>query len=159
MNNEYENSLYAAFAAYLASVHHEGQVDKAGNPYYHHVAAVAKMCSDHGYLAEAAGYLHDIVEDTEVTLDQLRDHGFPEVVVSAVDAVTKRPGEPYLDAVRRAARDPLGRVVKLADNRHNSDEDRLALLPPEKRDRLRKKYAQARKILEEYDGGRADHSK
>lgn len=147
-DNEFENGLHAALAGYLAGVHHEGQVDKAGNPYYDHVAAVAKMCSKHGYLAEAAGYLHDIVEDTEMTLDQLRAHGFPEAVVSAVDAVTKRPGEAYLDAVRRAAQDPLGRVVKLADNRHNSDEDRLALLPAEKRDRLRKKYAQAREILE-----------
>lgn len=147
-DEEFNNGLYAAYADYLARTHHEGQVDKAGNPYYKHVQAVGKMLEPHGYLAQAAGYLHDIVEDTEITLDDLREHGFPGIVVSAVDAVTKRDGESYLDAVRRAARDPLGRLVKLADNRHNSDEDRLSLLPQDKRDRLRKKYAQAREILE-----------
>ncbi len=147
-DEEFQNGLYAAYASHLAYKYHEGQVDKAGNPYYEHVHAVGKMLEPHGYLAQAAGYLHDIVEDTEVTLDDLRQHGFPGVVVSAVDAVTKRSGESYLDAVRRAAQDPLGRLVKLADNRHNSDEGRLALLPPEKRDRLRKKYKEAREILE-----------
>lgn len=151
-DEEFYNGLHLAYAHYLASEHHEGQVDKAGNPYYNHVRAVADMLKPHGMLAQTAGVLHDIVEDTEITLDDLREHGFPGVVVSAVDAVTKRDGESYLDSVRRATRDPLGRLVKLADNRHNSDEDRLALLPQDKRDRLREKYARARKILEEeYD--------
>jgi (p)ppGpp synthase/HD superfamily hydrolase len=96
-----------------------------------------------------AGVLHDTLEDTDLTADDLRAHGYPEEVVRAVEAVTKQAGESYEDAVRRAAADPLGRLVKLADNAHNSDEERLALLPEGKATRLRAKYAKARALLNE----------
>lgn len=126
---------------------HRGQVDKTGDPYIDHPRAVAALLAEHGPHAVMAGLLHDVVEDTEITLDDLRAEGFPEEVVSAVDSVTRRPGEPYLDMVRRAAAHPLGRLVKLADNAHNSDETRLALLPAAEAERLRVKYAEAREVL------------
>ncbi|MFC4562477.1 HD domain-containing protein [Nocardiopsis mangrovi] len=134
-------------ATRLAALAHTGQVDQAGRPYIEHVTAVRDLLAGHGEHAQMAGVLHDIVEDTGVTVDDLRLWGIPEDVVSAVAAVTKRPGEPYDEAVRRAAADPLGRLVKLADNAHNSDESRLALLPREKAARLRTKYARARAVL------------
>jgi len=131
----------------LATRAHAGQVDRAGVDYVRHPEAVAAALAAEGPAAEMAGWLHDVVEDTDVTLDDLRAAGYPPEVVSAVDAVTRRPGEDYLDLVRRAAADPIGRLVKLADNRHNSDESRLAALPPDQADRLRAKYAAAREIL------------
>lgn len=126
---------------------HEGQVDKAGAPYFEHVAEVARRLEEHGDEAVMAGYLHDIVEDTTITLAGLRAQGFPEAVVRAVDAVTRRDGEPYMDLIARAAADPLGRLVKLADNATNSDEVRLALLDSATAARLRRKYELARNVL------------
>lgn len=132
----------------LAVAAHRDQIDKAGRPYIEHPAAVAAALAPYGDAAVMAGWLHDVVEDTEVTLEQLAGLGFPPAVVAAVDAVTRRPGETYLNAVRRCAADPIGRLVKLADNTHNSDETRLALLDESTAARLRAKYARARTILE-----------
>ncbi|WP_174545631.1 HD domain-containing protein [Nocardiopsis dassonvillei] len=136
-------------ATKLAARAHAGQADKAGHPYTEHVFAVRDLLAPHGEHAQMAGVLHDTLEDTDLTADDLRAYGCPEEVVRAVEAVTKQPGESYEDAVRRAAADPLGRLVKLADNAHNSDERRLALLPEEKAVRLRAKYAKARALLNE----------
>lgn len=132
----------------LAAAAHAGQVDKAGNAYVEHVRAVAELLQPHGEHAVMAGLLHDVVEDTDVTLDDLRVAGYPDDVVSAVDSVTKRDGETYMDMVRRAAADPLGRLVKLADNTHNSRPDRLAVLDDDTREWLTAKYARARAVLE-----------
>lgn len=131
----------------LAARAHLGQVDKGGRPYIEHPRAVAEMLTEHGDHAVMAGLLHDVVEDTAITLDDLRAAGFPPDVVSAVDAVTRRQGETYMDMIRRAAADPLGRLVKLADNSHNSDEARLAVLEPAVAEFQRKRYAKARAVL------------
>lgn len=136
-----------ATAEALAEAAHAGQVDKAGQPYIGHVRAVAGLLTEHGPHAVMAGLLHDIVEDTDVTLDQLRDLGYPEDVVRAVDAVSRRDDETYMDLIWRATEDPLGRLVKLADNTHNSRPDRLAVLDPQQAAQLRHKYARAREVL------------
>ena len=94
-----------------------------------------------------AAALHDVVEDTAVGLDDLASMGFDDAVIAAVDSVTGREGEPYIELVRRAAADPVGRWVKLADNLDNSDETRLARLPEATAARLREKYASARWLL------------
>jgi (p)ppGpp synthase/HD superfamily hydrolase len=126
---------------------HAGQVDKAGRPYIQHPRTVAALLADHGDEAVMAGLLHDVVEDCGVTLDQLGEMGFSETVVSAVDSVSRRPGEPYMDMIQRAGAHPLGRLVKLADNATNPDEQRLALLDDDTANRLRRKYARARALL------------
>jgi len=100
-----------------------------------------------GHSAILAGLLHDVVEDSDITLDQLRDLGYPEEVVRAVDSVTKREGETYMDMVRRAAADPIGRLVKIADNATNSDPERLALLSEDEQAWFTQKYAKARAVL------------
>ncbi|MDT0329651.1 VOC family protein [Nocardiopsis lambiniae] len=135
-------------ASELAARAHAGQVDKIGRPYVEHVFAVRDLLAGHGEHARIAGVLHDVLEDTDLTADDLRAHGCPEEVVRAVLAVSRRPDETYDDLIARAAADPLGRLVKLADNAHNSDEARLAALPAEQAARLRAKYARARAVLE-----------
>ncbi len=102
----------------------------------------------HGAHAVMAALLHDVVEDCGLGLADLEAKGVPVEVVSAVDALTKRAGEPYLDAVRRAARHPLAAVVKRADNADNADEGRLARLDADEAERLRQKYRRARAVLD-----------
>ncbi|MFI5938021.1 HD domain-containing protein [Actinoplanes sp. NPDC051494] len=133
----------------LANLAHHGQVDKAGHPYIDHPRTVARILRDQGYSDNVimAGLLHDVVEDSTLTLNDLRELGYPESTVRAVDSVTRRAGEDYMDLVRRAAADPVGRLVKLADNETNSDPARLALLTPDEQARLTQKYAKARAVL------------
>jgi guanosine-3',5'-bis(diphosphate) 3'-pyrophosphohydrolase len=99
---------------------HDGQFRKDGLPYITHPEAVAEIVAPHGPKAVAAALLHDTVEDTDVTLEELRHHyGFPEDVVSAVESVTKGKHESKMAAAARAKAHPIGRQVKLADNLHN----------------------------------------
>ena len=98
----------------LAKRVHEGQVDKAGDPYIRHPVRVAAMVE--GEDAKTVAILHDVVEDTPVTFNQLL-MSFPVRIVEGVDAVTKRDdeGETYMESIKRAMKDPLGLVVKTAD--------------------------------------------
>ena len=101
-------------AVAIASEVHQGQSSKTGAPFIEHVRRVAEAVSrpDERLVA----WLHDVVEKgPDWTLDQLRSEGFPEAVVSAVDAMTKRDGEDYFDFVRRSIRNPLAQPVKRAD--------------------------------------------
>lgn len=119
---------------------HEGQVDKAGMPYVLH--PLRMMLSVDTPEGRMAAVLHDVVEDTAVTLDQLRAEGFPEAVIEAVEALTKRDGEDYEAFILRVAPNPIARKVKLADLRDNCDLSRLA--EPTEKDRQRiEKYRRA----------------
>ncbi len=90
--------------------------------------------------------LHDVIEDTPVTVENLRRDGFSEAVIDALDTVTKRPGETYTAFVLRAARNPIGRAVKLADLHDNSDLSRITSPTPRDHERLAK-YKQAIELL------------
>lgn len=135
----------------IATHAHAGQTDKAGAPYIDHPRAVAAMVADAHrdphtvHAAVQAAWLHDVVEDTDVTLDDLRAAGFGQSVVSAVDSVTRRDGELYSDLIARAADHPIGRLVKLMDNKHNTD--RLGNLEEPIRTGMARRYAKARKTL------------
>jgi (p)ppGpp synthase/HD superfamily hydrolase len=107
----------------IAAEAHTGQVDKAGAPYILHPIRV--MLRVTSVEEQMAAVLHDIVEDTTITLDMLLAEGFPREVVRAVDALTKRSSETYEAFVARAAMDPIGRSVKLADLAENSDLTRI----------------------------------
>ncbi len=113
----------------IAAAAHAGQVDKAGADYINHPLTVASFVETDE--EKIVALLHDVVEDTAVTLRDLRDAGFSEAVVHAVDCVTKRAGEALQDYLLRVKSDPLATSVKLADLRHNSDLSRLAA-PTEK---------------------------
>lgn len=108
----------------IAATAHAGQVDKGGAPYILHPLKVMLRMTT---LEERiVAVLHDVVEDCEISLDDLRKEGFSEVVLGAIESVTKAPGESYEDFVERAAQNPIGRVVKLADLEENSDLSRIA---------------------------------
>ncbi|GAC1528468.1 MAG: HD domain-containing protein [Marmoricola sp.] len=134
----------------IAAEAHAGQVDKAGEPYLTHPARVAYRVRAAGGPpeAEAAAWLHDVLEDTRITAEQLRKLGVPTSVITAVDSLTRRGGEPYDALIRRAKAHPLGRLVKKADIADNSDPERLARLDEKTRTRLAEKYAKAKALLE-----------
>ncbi|MEU4051268.1 HD domain-containing protein [Streptomyces olivaceus] len=131
----------------FAAEAHAGQVDKIGVPYIEHVRAVAAGLAPFGGELVMAGLLHDVIEDTDVTAERLREEGVPERVVSAVEAVTNQPGVPYQEKIQRIIRSSDATLVKISDNAHNSHPDRAAQLPEEKRLRLAAKYRAARDVL------------
>jgi guanosine-3',5'-bis(diphosphate) 3'-pyrophosphohydrolase len=128
----------------LAAEKHAGQLDKAKAPYILHPLRV--MLGVETLEEKMAAVLHDVVEDTDVTLADLAAEGFSPAVVRAVDALTRRKGEDYMDFVRRAGADPVARRVKLADLADNMD---LSRLPnPGEADNVRlEKYRRARTLL------------
>lgn len=128
----------------LAQHAHAGQKDKAGMPYIDHPRRVAARAEevDGRPAAVAVAWLHDVVEDTPTTLEELRDAGFDTDVVAAVDAITRRPGEGD-DYYRRVAANQLAAVAKRADIWDNTNPERLALLSQADRDRLEQKYRHA----------------
>lgn len=126
----------------LAETAHEGQVDKAGRPYFEHVSYVAAQgIGDE----KIVGALHDVVEDTTITLAFLVKI-FPIHIVQAVDAITKRKGELYEDYLKRVKMNTLARQVKLYDLDHNMDLSRLAVISPADNARVFK-YQQAKEFL------------
>lgn len=74
---------------------------------------------------KAVAYLHDVIEDTELSLEDLREYGFSEEVLKAVDVITKKKGQDYQIYLNSVKENKLARVVRLADLRHNSDLTRL----------------------------------
>lgn len=128
----------------IATDAHAGQQDKAGAPYITHPLRVSRGLTGE---AKIVAVLHDILEDTPWTLEQLRAEGFGPAVLSGVDALTRRPGEDYFDLVKRAAADPIGRVVKRADLADNMDVSRLGEMTETDETRL-KKYRSALAILD-----------
>ena len=139
-------------AMMIAYQQHSGQVDKAGLPYIFHPYHLAEQMGDDEY-AICVALLHDVVEDTEMTLKDLKYQGFPAEVIDALKLLTHEDGVPYLGAYIEAIKaNPLARKVKLADLRHNSDPTRL---PPAKekeerdwREKRMQKYAKAIEFLE-----------
>lgn len=132
----------------LAYKAHQGQTDYAGLPYIFHPYHLAEQMTDEFTIC--AALLHDVVEDTDVTIEEL-EREFPPAVTEAVRLLTHDEDTPYLDYVRALKNNPIARTVKLADLAHNSDETRLCVsdVPEEKRARWRAKYAEARRILTE----------
>lgn len=108
----------------IAAAAHAGQVDKAGQPYIlHPLRVMLRVATEYERMAAV---LHDVVEDTDVTLHTLAAEGFAPGVIAAVEALTKHPGESRMQAAERAAANPIARVVKLADNAENMDLSRIA---------------------------------
>ena len=123
---------------------HKGQEDKAGDPYILHPLRVMFQMETREEMIAAV--LHDVLEDTPITPDQLKEKGFSETVLEALDSVTKKAGEKYEDFVQRAALHPIGKKIKLADLRDNMDLSRLEEITDEDIKRV-KKYHGALKII------------
>jgi len=121
---------------------HNGQKRRGGEPYIIHPVAVAEMVDT--IEQKQVALLHDVVEDTSVTLKQLRGYGFRSTVLRALDHLTHREGEVYHDYIARLANDPLAIVVKIADLTHN-----LSDLTVEKHKSRITKYRLAEMFLRE----------
>ena len=134
----------------IAAEGHAGRVDKAGAPYILHPLRVmlAVTTNDERIVA----VLHDVVEDcAEWTFDRLRGEGFSNDVIAALYSVTERVGEDYMDFVQRAAANPVGRRVKLADLADNCDLARIAAPVQRDFDRIAK-YHRAIALIGDSEG-------
>lgn len=145
-------------APQVAARAHQHQKRKDGTPYIAHPVRVAIRVSQrytgfgtHWYNAQIAAFLHDVVEDTDITIEELRELGFNELVLSVIERVTRRPGETYSEFILRIKGDGLSPVsllaisVKLADIDDNM-EDQTAL-DPEEAAFFNKRYSKAQVVL------------
>ena len=114
-------------AVYLACTGHAGVRDKGGTPYIFHALEVMMGVRAAGGTEDecCCAVMHDLVEDTDLTLDDLRKEGFSEAVVNMVDAVSKRPDEDIEQYKRRIAVNPSAKKIKLVDLKRNMDVTRL----------------------------------
>ena len=124
---------------------HKDQRDKSGLPYVFHPFHLAEQMEDE--LTDTAALLHDVVEDTPYTFEDLAQMGFPARVIDALRLLTHDGAVPYMDYVAALKHDPIARAVKLADLRHNSDPSRLDG-PDERALRRAEKYRAAMALLE-----------
>lgn len=131
-------------AMQIAYEAHHGQVDKCGMPYIFHPFHLAEQMEDE--YAVCVALLHDVLEDTEVTKEELKAE-FPKEIIEALDLLTHRDGVPYLEYVEKIKPNALAKAVKLADLTHNSDKTRVPLEGPEVQQRLEEKYRRAFELL------------
>ncbi|MGI6017602.1 MAG: GTP pyrophosphokinase [Marvinbryantia sp.] len=142
--------LYAR-AMQIAGFAHADQTDKGGNPYIEHPIAVAEQLEEEEL--KVVAILHDVLEDSDTTAEDLLKSGFPCEIVEAVKVLTYKKTDPgtYEEYIARVAENPMAREVKICDIRHNMD---LSRIPnPGKRDFQRcEKYKRALAYLE--NGGK-----
>lgn len=131
-------------ALQLAYQAHQGQTDKSGLPYIHHPLHLAEQMPDE--TSTIIALLHDVIEDTSMTAEDLRRAGIPASAVETICHLTHRPEIPYLDYIRALRSDPIAVRVKLADLAHNSDLSRLTTVTQADLTR-REKYQTAIQIL------------
>lgn len=132
-------------ARLLSEKYHMYQCDKSGKPYLLHPAFVASQLKTRD--EKCVGYLHDIIEDTDIDIALLERH-FSKRVVNAVKAMTHAQGEDYFDYIARVKTNKIARNVKLADLAHNMDMSRFSAVTERDLSRL-EKYKKARAILTE----------
>lgn len=125
---------------------HKDQTDKSGIPYVFHPIHLAEQMKDEDTTVVAL--LHDVVEDTDYTLEDLAEMGFNERVIAAIGLMTHPEGVPYMDYVAKIKENPIARTVKLADLAHNSDITRMDVIDEKAKARV-EKYAKAIALLNE----------
>ena len=130
-------------AMQIACRAHAGQTDKAGYPYIHHPLHLAEQMTEE--YAVCAALLHDVMEDTDVSEQELAQV-MPAEVMEALRLLTHDESVPYMDYVRAISHNPIARAVKLADLAHNSDLSRLDEVTPKALSRV-EKYAAAMALL------------
>jgi hypothetical protein len=132
----------------IAVTAHENQVEKNGDPYILHPLRLMGRCTREQ--EKIAAVLQDVVEDTSVTLEDLKEAGFEKEIIDAVDCLTKREDETYDDFIKRAAFDPIARKVKIFDIEDNLNTPRIPELTDKDLDRIRK-YHSSYRYLEHID--------
>lgn len=137
------NILDAAVA--LACRVHAGQVDKSGKPYILHPLRLMLKFEDVD--EQVVSVLHDVVEDGDVTLEDLRELGVSSAAVAAIDCLSKREGEVYEDFIARIKPNDLARRVKIADIRDNLDLTRLPRVSDKDLQRVAKYHRALRELM------------
>ncbi|MBP3592405.1 MAG: GTP pyrophosphokinase [Clostridia bacterium] len=127
---------------------HKDQTDKSGLPYVFHPFHLAEQMPDEKTTVVAL--LHDVIEDTDYTLDDMKNMGFSDDILSAIALMTHDDGVPYMEYVALIKKNPIAKMVKLADLRHNSDMSRLDKVTAHDRERA-EKYKKAIEFLESFD--------
>ena len=125
---------------------HKNQVDKNGIPYIYHPVHLAEQMTDESTICVAL--LHDVVEDTDMTFEQLADEGFTDEIIDALRLMTHDEAVPYMEYVKIIKTNPIATAVKLADLRHNSDLTRLDTVNEKALERAAK-YKKAIELLSE----------
>ncbi|MBE5778166.1 MAG: HD domain-containing protein [Clostridiales bacterium] len=141
--------LYTALtkkAMKIAFDAHKDQTDKTGLPYIFHPFHLAEQMTDEATVCVAL--LHDVVEDTDITFDQLKMEGFPNEILQALKLLTHDQSVPYMDYVKEIKSNPIAVKVKLADLTHNSDLTRMDVVD-EWAVRRTEKYQKAIELLKE----------
>lgn len=141
--NHYSNQLL--LAEKIAKKAHEGQVDKAGKAYFDHVETVSRMGENIN--EQIVGYLHDVVEDSSMTIFDLKSYGFSNLILNAVETITRKDNESWNAYIKRVGENSLATKVKLNDLAHNSDLSRISQPTKVDIDRL-EKYKKAITELE-----------
>lgn len=144
----WNSDLQVALARGVATIAHKGQLDKAGAPYLTHAARVAAHFDPVEHPIEhCAAWLHDVVEDTALTAQDLMDAGIHSAVIEIVTLLTRDPRVPPRRYYLQLAENPLALAVKEADILDNIDPNRTRHLDPATRSRLADKYDQALRTL------------
>lgn len=123
---------------------HKDQTDKGGIPYIYHPIHLAEQMTDERTVCVAL--LHDVVEDTDITFEQLKEHGFDDEIIEALKVLTYDKSLPYSEYIRNIGSNLIAKRVKKADLKHNSDLTRLDKADQKVIDR-KKKYQASLKIL------------
>ncbi len=125
---------------------HKEQVDKSGMPYVFHPFHLAEQMTDE--MTTVVALLHDVVEDSDITFEDLEIQGFSDGILNALKLLTHDKSIPYMDYIAEIKKNEIATAVKLADLKHNSDLSRLDVID-EKTLNRKKKYEKAIKFLEE----------
>ena len=123
---------------------HKDQLDKSGLPYVFHPFHLAEQMEDE--TSTVVALLHDVVEDTDYSIEDIEAMGFGDEVCGALRLLTHDKAVPYMDYVRRIKENPVAAAVKTADLRHNSDLSRLDSISAADKVRV-EKYREALGIL------------
>ena len=125
---------------------HENQKDRYGTPYIlHPIRVMLQMGSE---MEQIVAILHDVVEDSEHTLESLRAEGFPEDVVHAVDCLSKRNNEPYDDYIGRVLENVISSRVKIADLEDNMNLCRITTITAHDKERLERYHKAWTRLVE-----------
>ncbi len=123
---------------------HKEQVDKTGMPYVFHPFHLAEQMDDE--ISTICALLHDVLEDTDITFENLLKMGFPQDVIMVLKLLTHEDSVPYMEYIEKISTNPIAKKVKIADLKHNSDITRLNII--DEKDKIRcEKYKKALDLL------------
>ena len=125
---------------------HKDQLDKGGMPYVFHPFHLAEQMETEAEICTAL--LHDVVEDTDYTLDDIEKLGFPKEITEARGLLTNDDEISYMDYVKEIKKNPIARKIKLADLRHNSDTNRIEIKTEEEARKAKKRIEKYHKAME-----------